>query len=65
MVYPDAATPEYIYATVTAIINAMRFARQGQSYTAGSRLSVQKDVWDAVMTRLVTKVKEAKGKFFR
>jgi phenylacetaldehyde dehydrogenase len=60
IVYPDAATPEYVDATVTGIINAMRFARQGQSCTAGSRLYVHKDVWDVVMTKLVAKVKELK-----
>ncbi|RDU97205.1 aldehyde dehydrogenase family protein [Trinickia dinghuensis] len=60
IVYPDAATPEYLDATVTGIINAMRFARQGQSCTAGSRLYVHKDAWDAVMKRLVAKVKELK-----
>lgn len=60
IVYPDAATSEYIDTTVTGIINAMRFARQGQSCTAGSRLYVHKDVWDAVMTKLVAKVKELK-----
>lgn len=60
IVYPDAATPDYVDATVTGIINAMRFARQGQSCTAGSRLYVHKDVWDAVMTKLVAKVKELK-----
>ncbi|WP_217497469.1 aldehyde dehydrogenase family protein [Trinickia violacea] len=60
IVYPDSATPEYVDATVTGIINAMRFARQGQSCTAGSRLYVHKDVWDVVMTKLVAKVKELK-----
>ncbi|WP_205962552.1 aldehyde dehydrogenase family protein [Paraburkholderia phosphatilytica] len=60
IVYPDAATPDYVDATVTGIINAMRFARQGQSCTAGSRLYVHKDVWDIVMTKLVAKVKELK-----
>jgi phenylacetaldehyde dehydrogenase len=60
IVYPDAATPEYVDATVTGIVNAMRFARQGQSCTAGSRLYVHKDVWDVVMTKLVEKVKALK-----
>lgn len=60
IVYPDAATPEYIDATVTGIINAMRFARQGQSCTAGSRLFVHKDVWDIVMPKVVEKVKAMK-----
>ncbi|MFT4065053.1 aldehyde dehydrogenase family protein [Paraburkholderia sp.] len=60
IVYPDAATPEHIDSTVTGIINAMRFARQGQSCTAGSRLYVHESVWDQVMTRVVAKVKELK-----
>ncbi|CAE6753959.1 aldehyde dehydrogenase family protein [Paraburkholderia nemoris] len=60
IVYPDAAAPAYVDATVAGIINAMRFARQGQSCTAGSRLYVHKDVWDTVMTKLVAKVKELK-----
>jgi phenylacetaldehyde dehydrogenase len=60
IVYPDAATPDYVDATVTGIINAMRFARQGQSCTAGSRLYVHQDVWDVVMTKLVAKVRELK-----
>lgn len=58
IVYPDAATPEHIDATVNGIIAAMRFARQGQSCTAGSRLYVHKSVWDEVMTRVVGKVRE-------
>jgi phenylacetaldehyde dehydrogenase len=60
IVYPDAASPEYVDATVTGIVNAMRFARQGQSCTAGSRLYVHQDVWDIVMTQLVAKVKALK-----
>ncbi|CAJ0779965.1 Phenylacetaldehyde dehydrogenase [Ralstonia psammae] len=60
IVYPDAATPEHIDATVTGIINAMRFARQGQSCTAGSRLYVHKSVWEPVMAKVVAKVQEMK-----
>jgi betaine-aldehyde dehydrogenase len=58
IVFPDAATPAHIDATVNGIIAAMRFARQGQSCTAGSRLFVHKSVWDEVMTRVVGKVRE-------
>ncbi|WP_316154885.1 aldehyde dehydrogenase family protein [Cupriavidus sp. BIC8F] len=58
IVFPDAATPEHIDATVNGVIAAMRFARQGQSCTAGSRLYVHKDVFDTVMTRVVAKVNE-------
>ncbi|GAB3627582.1 carnitine dehydratase [Pandoraea terrae] len=60
IVYPDAASPEHIEATVTGIVNAMRFARQGQSCTAGSRLYVHREVWEPVMTKLVAKVREMK-----
>ena len=53
IVYPDAASPELIDATAQGVVNAMRFARQGQSCTAGSRLFVHDDVWDPVMARVV------------
>ncbi|MFX8860136.1 aldehyde dehydrogenase family protein [Acinetobacter baumannii] len=57
IVYPDAATPENINATVQGIIAAMRFARQGQSCTAGSRLYVHQSVWNEVMPLVVEQVK--------
>ncbi|CAN7378484.1 aldehyde dehydrogenase family protein [Pseudomonas umsongensis] len=60
IVYPDAATPERIDTTVNGIIAAMRFARQGQSCTAGSRLFVHRSVWDEVMTRVVAEVRKLK-----
>ena len=56
IVFPDAATPERIDATVTGVLTAMRFTRQGQSCTAGSRLFVHRDVYDAVLELLVEKV---------
>ena len=37
IIFPDAATPDRLDKTVTAILGAMRFAGQGQSCTAGSR----------------------------
>jgi aldehyde dehydrogenase (NAD+) len=56
IVFPDAATPERIDATVTGLLTAMRFTRQGQSCTAGSRLFLHADVYDAVLDKLVEKV---------
>jgi betaine-aldehyde dehydrogenase len=56
IIYPDVATDALLDGTVNNIIAAMRFARQGQSCTAGSRLFVHKSVWDKVMKRLVEKV---------
>jgi len=52
IVFPDAVTPDRLDKTVTAILGAMRFARQGQSCTAGSRLFVHQSVWDVVMPAL-------------
>ena len=56
IVFADAATPERIDATVDGVLTAMRFTRQGQSCTAGSRLFVHRDVYDAVLEKLVAKV---------
>lgn len=53
IVFPDAATD----ATIDGVLTAMRFTRQGQSCTAGSRLFVHEDVFDDVVNRLVEKVK--------
>jgi acyl-CoA reductase-like NAD-dependent aldehyde dehydrogenase len=53
IVFADAGTPDRIDATAQSVVNAMRFARQGQSCTAGSRLFVHEDVWDPVMARVV------------
>ncbi len=49
IVYPDSAT----VGTARGVIAAMRFARQGQSCTAGSRLYVHEDVWDPFLELLV------------
>ena len=56
IVFPDAATPAHLDKTVAGIVNAMRFARQGQSCTAGSRLFLHRDIWDTVMPRVVDAV---------
>ncbi len=55
VVFPDACAPERIEATAQGVVNAMRFARQGQSCTAGSRLFVHKSVWDALMPLVASK----------
>jgi len=60
IVFPDAATPENISATADGVLTAMRFTRQGQSCTAGSRLFVHADVYDAFLEVLVEKVKALK-----
>lgn len=60
IVYPDAGTDALLDTTVNNIIAAMRFARQGQSCTAGSRLFLHRSIWDKVMPRLVAKVNALK-----
>src|SRR6478752_2121350 len=57
IVFADAATPENIQATADGVLTAMRFTRQGQSCTAGSRLFVHADVYDEFLAALVEKVK--------
>ncbi|MEO7126147.1 MAG: aldehyde dehydrogenase family protein [Nakamurella sp.] len=56
IVFPDAASDERIDETVAGVLTAMRFTRQGQSCTAGSRLFVHADVYDAVLDRLAARV---------
>ena len=51
IVFPDAAAPDSIDATAAGVLLAMRFTRQGQSCTAGSRLFVHADVYDDVPGR--------------
>jgi len=54
IVYPDSNDD----ATVQQVIAAMRFARQGQSCTAGSRLYVHRDVFDDFTAKLGTALGE-------
>ena len=56
IVYPEAASDDLLDGTVNGIVSAMRFSRQGQSCTAGSRLFLHRDAWDRVMPRLAEKV---------
>ncbi len=62
IVFPDAATPENIDATAAGVLTAMRFTRQGQSCTAGSRLFVHADVYDEFLAVLVEKVTRTEGR---
>ena len=55
IIFPDACTPDRLDATAQGVVNAMRFARQGQSCTAGSRLFVHASVWDALMPLVAEK----------
>ena len=55
VIFPDACTPERLDATAQGVVNAMRFARQGQSCTAGSRLFVHTSVWDDLMPLVASK----------
>ncbi len=54
IVYPDSCDD----ATVAHVITAMRFARQGQSCTAGSRLFVHSSVFDKFTAGLVERLDE-------
>jgi len=55
IVFPDAATPERIEATADGILLGMRFSRQGQSCTAGSRLFIHESVYEIVLDAVVRK----------
>jgi aldehyde dehydrogenase (NAD+) len=53
IVWPDSCDD----ATADGVIAAMRFARQGQSCTAGSRLFVHDDIYDEFLGRLVSRLR--------
>jgi len=56
VVFPDV---ELDY-TAESVITAMRFTRQGQSCTAGSRLFVHESIADKFLDKLVSKLKNIK-----
>ena len=56
IVYPDA-NEDWV---VDGIIAAMRFTRQSQSCTAGSRLFLHADIFDAFLGKLAEKVSKLK-----
>ncbi len=59
IVFPDAVD-DNIDALIANLVGAMRFARQGQSCTAGSRLFIHTSVWDQVLSKLVSAVQALK-----
>ncbi|MEK6207190.1 MAG: aldehyde dehydrogenase family protein [Chloroflexota bacterium] len=56
ILFPDADNEK----TADGVIAAMRFARQGQSCTAGSRLFLHKTVFDSFLDKLATKLGKLK-----
>ncbi len=57
IVYPDVGTEDWV---VDGIIGAMRFTRQSQSCTAGSRLFLHKRHFDAFLAALEAKTSKLK-----
>lgn len=56
IVFPDADEPQ----TVDGVFLAMRFTRQGQSCTAGSRLFLHESIYDSFLEKLIKKLKSLK-----
>jgi acyl-CoA reductase-like NAD-dependent aldehyde dehydrogenase len=56
IVFPDSDDDK----TADGVIAGMRFARQGQSCTAGSRLFVHKSIYDSFLDKLATKLGKMK-----
>jgi len=56
IVFPDADEPQ----TVDGVFLAMRFTRQGQSCTAGSRLFLHESIYHSFLEKLVKKLKGLK-----
>jgi aldehyde dehydrogenase (NAD+) len=56
IVFPDAAADEHLDELLDGLLLSSRFARQGQSCTAGSRLFLHEDIYDSVLDRLSAKL---------
>src|SRR4030067_1742383 len=56
IVFPDADDPR----VVDGVVTGMRFTRQGQSCTAGSRLFLHASIYDSFMDKLVQKLRTFK-----
>ena len=56
IVFPDADDPR----VVDGVVTGMRFTRQGQSCTAGSRLFLHASIYDSFMDKLVRKLRTFK-----
>ena len=54
IVFPDADDDN----TAAQVVSGMRFARQGQSCTAGSRLFLHKSIYDSFMEKFINKLKQ-------
>lgn len=54
IVFPDSDDD----ATVDGVIAGMRFTRQGQSCTAGSRLYLHRDIYDSFLQKLAAKLQQ-------
>jgi len=52
IVFPDSDNPQ----AIDGVILAMRFTRQGQSCTAGSRLFLHESIYDSFLDKLVKKL---------
>ncbi len=52
IVFPDAASDGYLDDLIDGLLLSSRFARQGQSCTAGSRLFLHEDIYDEVLGTL-------------
>lgn len=57
IVFPDAIADGRLESTAQQVVNAMRFARQGQSCTAGSRLFIHEDIWHELLPQVINKAK--------
>ncbi|MGI8564408.1 MAG: aldehyde dehydrogenase family protein [Candidatus Dormibacter sp.] len=56
IVFPDSDDDK----TAAGVMLGMRFTRQGQSCTAGSRLFVHESIFDSFLDRLISQLKELK-----
>ncbi|HEY4152653.1 MAG TPA: aldehyde dehydrogenase family protein [Pseudolysinimonas sp.] len=56
IVFPDAAGADNIDSLLDGLLLSSRFARQGQSCTAGSRLFLHEDIYDEVLGKLSAKL---------
>jgi aldehyde dehydrogenase (NAD+) len=56
IVFPDAAADGNLDELLDGLLLSSRFARQGQSCTAGSRLFLHEDIYDEVLGKLSAKL---------
>jgi acyl-CoA reductase-like NAD-dependent aldehyde dehydrogenase len=56
IVFPDANSEK----VVDGIISAMRFSRQGQSCSSGTRLYLHSSIYDSIVEKIISKLRELK-----